>query len=323
MNPEPPVIHSPPVIHEHEVEVTADDVRRLVASQFPQWSDRPVRALTEAGTDHRLFLLGSETTPLVARMPKIAWATGQAASDARWLPRLAPHLPLALPVPLAVGRPDDGYPFPWSVTPWLPGRSVGDPLAGADLGFPALDGARTLGRFVRTLRSLPPDGPPKEDTARGAPITRLDGPVRDALAQIRDLDTATAPDVLAATTVWERALAATPSGAASGAAWIHGDLLPGNLLAHEGRLTAVIDWGALGVGDLAVDLCPAWWLFAGDARTAFLNEATRGLPDDDAHAAAARARGWVIAQAAIAIPYYTTRWPQFAAASRRRLRAVL
>src|SRR5918997_1491772 len=112
-------------MHDDEVTVTAEDVRRLVSAQHPQWSGLPVTPVAEGGTDHLLFRLGDD---LVARMPKIGWAAEQALSDDRWLPRLAPHLPLAVPAPVALGEPDDAYPFRWSVAPWLPGRAVADPL---------------------------------------------------------------------------------------------------------------------------------------------------------------------------------------------------
>lgn len=118
----------------------------------------------------------------------------------------------------------------------------------------------------------------------------------------------------AVTTVWERALAARP---ASSGSWIHGDLLPGNVLAHERGLAAVIDWGTIGVGDPAADLIPAWTLFRGTARAAF--RAAAGLDDD----AWERARGWVLVQAVIALPYYWDRWPAFARASQARIAAVL
>jgi aminoglycoside phosphotransferase (APT) family kinase protein len=168
-------------LHDDEVPVTADDVRRLVAAQLPRWKDLPVTPVTEAGTDHLLFRLGDE---LVARMPKIAWASEQAASDARWLPRLAPHLPLTVPAPVALGEPDDAYPFRWSVAPWLPGAAVADPLdpsASSNLDLDAA--AERLGVFVAALREIDPaGGPVKDGTARGVPLARLDASVREAIA---------------------------------------------------------------------------------------------------------------------------------------------
>jgi aminoglycoside phosphotransferase (APT) family kinase protein len=301
----------PPRLHDDEVAVTADVVRRLVAAQLPQLARRPVTPLAEAGTDHRLFRLGDD---LVARMPTVAWAAAQAESDARWLPALVPRVPLAVPAPVELGAPDDAYPFRWSVAPWLPGRAAGDPLAGEPLGFDAVAGAAALGGFVRALRAVDPTGGPvKDGTGRGAPLARLDDDVRAAVAACGDRI-----DGRATLRAWDRALAAPPSSALG---WIHGDLMPGNLLAHGGRLAAVIDWGALGVGDPAADLPPAWWLFDGAARAAFREAACDGLPDADA--AWERARGWVLVQAVIALPYYWDRWPAFARASQRRVAAVL
>ncbi|QAY71751.1 aminoglycoside phosphotransferase family protein [Xylanimonas protaetiae] len=309
-------------MHDDEVRVTVDDARRLVATQVPWLAHLPVTPLADGGTDHRLFLLGDPADPpYLVRLPKIEWASAQAVSDARWLPALGPRLPLAVPAPVALGEPDDAYPFRWSVVPWLPGRSPGDPLGGEPLGARGV--ARDLGRFVRALRDVDPaGGPVKEGTSRGVPIARLDAIVRENLAAVAAGEpSGDAPvDVPAAAALWERVLAAPAS---SEAVWIHGDLLPGNLLVHDGRLSAVIDWGGLGVGDAAVDLGPAWWLFAGEERKEFLAEATAGLSPADAAAAVERARGWVLVQAVTGIPYYRTRWPAFSLACRRRLRAVL
>src|SRR5688572_3760041 len=96
-------------VHDNEVMASTEQVERLVAQQFPQWAGLPVKRLPIGGTDHALFRLGDD---LVARMPRIEWAAGSAAKDARWLPLLAPHLPLRVPAPLAVGEPGLGYPFP-------------------------------------------------------------------------------------------------------------------------------------------------------------------------------------------------------------------
>lgn len=296
-------------LHDDEIMITADDVRRLVTAQMPHWRHLEITPVAESGTDHRLFRLGDA---LLARMPKIAWAAEQAASDARWLPRLAPALPLAVPVPIATGEPDEGYPFAWSVTPWLPGRALADPLdASATSNADSQTAAEQLGGFVRALAAIEPaGGPVKSGSSRGAPLAGLDEDVRAAIAAAGDrID---GPSVLRA---WDAALDAPRH--AGPPTWLHGDLLPGNLLADGHRLTAVLDWGALGLGDPAADLAPAWTLFAGDARRTF--RASSGADD----AAWARGRGWVLAQATIALPYYWERWPAFAQASARRIRAVL
>lgn len=306
-------------LHDDEVQVTADDVRRLVAAQHPEWSSLPVMPVRESGTDHLLFRLGDGADALVARMPKIAWAAEQARSDARWLPRLAPHLPLTVPAPVAVGEPDDAYPFPWSVVPWVPGAAVADPHDPD--ATPNLDpavAAADLGVFVTALRAVDPTGGPlKEGTGRGVPLARLDDDVRRATAEAGDR--VDGPAVLKA---WDRALEAASDPVPG--AWLHGDLMPGNLLAGEaGRLTAVIDWGALGVGDPAADLPPAWWLFAGRDRDAFREAAGAGPGGDLDDGAWERGRGWTLVQGIIALPYYWDRWPAFARASQRRVAAAV
>ncbi|PUB27180.1 aminoglycoside phosphotransferase (APT) family kinase protein [Promicromonospora sp. AC04] len=291
-------------LHDDEIVSTPDLVRRLVADQFPHWAHLPVTPGPAGGTDHHLFRLGDE---LLVRMPKIAWAQDQATNDARWLPLLAPHLPLRLPVPEAVGEPGAGFPFRWSVTPWLDGAS---PAVG-ELGPGA---ARQLGEFVVALRAVSTaGGPVKDGTSRGVPLARLDDDVRAAIAA-----SGTRIDGRAVTKAWDQALGARP---ASDRCWIHGDLLPGNLLADGGNMTAVIDWGGVGIGDPAADLIPAWTQFAGAERAAFRAAAADGLTDPDD--AWERGRGWVLVQAVIGLPYYWDRWPEFARACQNRIATVL
>lgn len=292
-------------MHDDEIVPTLDLVRRLVAAQLPQWAHLAVTPGPAGGTDHHLFRLGGD---LLARLPRTGWARDHAVADARWLPLLAAHLPVEVPAPLAVGEPGEGYPFHWSVVPWLEGTPPGP-------GDLTRDGVRALGEVVTALRAVPTEGAPvKDGTARGVPLARLDADVRAAVAASGDR--VDGPAVLA---VWERALAARP--AAEGR-WIHGDLLPGNLLARAGRLAAVIDWGATGVGDPAADLLPAWaaGLTAAE-RADFRAAATDGLTDPDD--AWDRGRGWMLVQAVIALPYYWERWPEFARASQARVAAAV
>ncbi len=106
-------------MHTDEVDTDASLVRRLLAGQFPQWADLPIRRVVHSGTDNAIYRLGDD---MAVRMPRRrAGPAGQIEKEARWLPRLAPHLPLAIPVPLAVGSPAEGYPLRWLVAPWLKG----------------------------------------------------------------------------------------------------------------------------------------------------------------------------------------------------------
>ncbi|GAA2240288.1 hypothetical protein GCM10010413_47720 [Promicromonospora sukumoe] len=292
-------------LHDDEFVSTPDLVRRLVVAQQPQWAGLTVRPGPQGGTDHHLFRLGDD---LLVRMPKIAWAQDHALADARWLPLLAAHLPVEIPAPLAVGEPGEGFPYRWSVVPWL----EGEPPVTGGLGA---DATRDLGEVVAALRTVPTDGGPvKEGTSRGVPLSRLDDDVRAAITA-----SGNRIDGPAVTKVWERALDARPAAEQT---WLHGDLLPGNLLARDGRLTGVIDWGAMGVGDPAADLIPAWGLPLADAERAdFRATATAGLADPDD--AWQRGRGWMLVQAVIALPYYWDRWPAFARASQARAAAAV
>ncbi|MCI4063419.1 aminoglycoside phosphotransferase family protein [Micromonospora sp. R77] len=269
----------------HADEVETDDalVHRLLAAQFPRWAGLPVRLVESYGTDHDIYRLGEQ---LAVRLPRIGWATEQAAREAEWLPRLAPHLPLALPVPLALGDPAEGYPFTWSVYEWLPGENANGTLD--DLDRAAVD----LAAFIVALRRVDTTGayarPPGK---RGGPLTEFDDAVRRAVAKLGDrID---GPATLRA---WQQSLDAPVWDAQE--VWVHGDLLPGNLLVVDGRLSAVIDFGGLNVGDPACDLQPAWNVFTGDSRRRFRAE----LAVDDA--SWLRGRGWALLQAVMAMSYY-------------------
>jgi len=291
-------------MHEDEVETSAPQVAALVAEQFPDWSRLPVRELATSGTDHTLYRLGSD---LVVRMPKIAWALAQADRERRWFPLLAPRLPLAVPQPVAEGRPGRGYPWAWSIYRWLPGTAATlESLASPEAA------ARSLASFLIALHTVDTSGGPDAgaEGLRGAPLARRDEATRLALSQLED-----DVDVPRALEVWQAALEAAPPAGAP--VWFHGDLLPGNLLVTEGKLSAVIDWGGFGVGDPAVDLLPAWSLFEGSSRAEF----RAALAVDDA--AWARGRGHVLSQAAIFLPYYRNTNPEGVAQARRTLRAAI
>jgi aminoglycoside phosphotransferase (APT) family kinase protein len=281
-------------MHADEVHTDIELVGRLLARQFPRWADLPLRPVPSYGTDHDVYRLGER---LVARLPRIGWAAGQAEKEARRLPLLARELPLAVPVPLAVGRPDEGYPFPWAVHEWLPGADAS--TAPFDRERAAID----LAEFVRALRAIgPTDGP----AATAVRLADRDAGVRRCVAEL-----GSRVDADAVLRLWDRCLRA-PAPQEPGR-WIHGDLLPGNLLVVDGRLSAVIDWGGLAVGDPALDLKPAWTVLDGPSRDLFLDRA--GADD----AARERARGWALSQALIALPYYWDTNPGMVRLARRTL----
>ena len=274
-------------MHPDEVETDARLVRRLLAAQFPDWADLPIEAVTPRGTDNKLYRLGDE---MVVRLPSRERTVKTLVKEREWLPRLAPRLPFDVPVPLAVGTPAEGYPWTWSVYSWLEGdNATGSRFV--DLRRAAAD----LARFVGALQRIDASGGPRpgeDNFFRGAPLGTRDATVGAAIVTLRqeiDVDTATA--------TWETALRAPAWKRPP--VWVHGDLDARNLLVRHGRLTAVVDFGCLGVGDPACDLAVAWKVLPAETRDIF----RRALSVDDA--TWARARGWALSQAVIALAYYT------------------
>ncbi|MBP6547056.1 MAG: aminoglycoside phosphotransferase family protein [Phenylobacterium sp.] len=258
----------------------ADLVRRLVASQFPQWAHLPVSPVAFGGKNNTTFHLGDQ---LSVRLPSARAYVAQVEKEQAWLPRLAPHLPLPIPEPVGLGAPGEGYPWPWSVYRWIEGETAALERI-ADL--PQF--ARDLAGFLSALQALDvTDGPiaGQHNFFRGGPLATYDDQTRKAIADLgHSIDGATA------LAIWERALAAEWTNPP---VWLHGDVAAGNLLVKDGRLGAVIDFGILGVGDPACDLAIAWTLLQGQARTAF----REALPMDEG--TWARGRGWTIWKALI------------------------
>jgi aminoglycoside phosphotransferase (APT) family kinase protein len=289
-------------MHEGEVEIDPRLVRRLLTEQFPHWAELPLERVPSSGTDNALFRLGDG---LVVRLPRISWAVGGVEKDWRWLHELAPRLPVELPVPLARGRPGAGYEWGWGVYPWLAGEN---PRVGAIADPASL--ARDVARFVTALHAVDLPGGPA--ATRTGPLAK---PSRDepTLAAISDLRGTIDTD--AATAAWEAALRAPEWDGPP--VWVHTDLAPGNLLVADGRLTGVIDWSGVGVGDPAVDLIVAWNLLPPEARPVFRDE----LGVDEA--TWARGRGWALSVALIQLPYYRETNRPLAANAGHVIREVL
>jgi aminoglycoside phosphotransferase (APT) family kinase protein len=255
-------------------------VRRLIAAQFPEWAGLAVRPVEPGGWDNRTFRLGDH---MLARLPSGSAYVAQVEKEHRWLPELAPHLPLPIPVPLAKGAPDDAYPWPWSVYRWLEGSPAATERI-ADLDrF-----ARSLAGFLVALHRVDATGGPpagQHNFHRGGRLAVYNVETRAALAALRGrIDTA------AAEAVWTAALGSRWQGPP---VWVHGDVASGNLLVANGHLCAVIDFGCSAVGDPACDLVIAWTLFSGGSREAFRTALSL---DADTWS---RARGWALWKALI------------------------
>jgi aminoglycoside phosphotransferase (APT) family kinase protein len=287
-------------MHFDEIDIDLALVRRLIAAQFPQWTGLPLKPVNSAGTDNAIFRLGDD---MAVRLPRIRSAAGNIERECQWLPRFASRLPVAIPVPLAKGKPAEGYPWDWSIVRWLSGENpTVDNIPEPDLLV------QGLAEFIAALRRIdPPGGPP---AGRGVPLRMRDAPTRAAIAQLHGIiDTETV------TAAWEDALQLPKWPGPN--TWMHGDLSPGNLLVSNGRLSAVIDFGCMGVGDPTVDLIVAWNLLPAVARSIF----RAAMQADDA--TWKRGRGWALSIALIQLPYYSKTNPVLATNARHVITEVL
>ncbi len=279
-------------------------VQHLIAAQFPQWKDLPIRPVTHSGWDNRTFHLGER---MLVRMPSAEDYALQVEKEQRWLPKLAPLLPLPVPVPLGLGEPASDYPWKWSIYSWLPGETA-SPSHITDLSNFATD----LARFLIALQHIdstngPPPGP--HSFYRGAPLIAYDNETRQAIAALKGKI-----DTNAATEIWEKAIATQWTHSP---VWVHGDISIGNLLVQNGRLSAVIDFGQLTVGDPACDLAIAWTLFKNKSRDTF--QLTLSLDNDTW----VRGQGWALWKALIVCAELTGTNPLEIENSRRIIDEIL
>jgi aminoglycoside phosphotransferase (APT) family kinase protein len=292
-------------MHDDQVDITPGAVARLVATQFPQWRDLPVRPVTSHGTVNALFRLGDE---IVLRFPLRPSPDPGLRQELRAeqdiARRVAAHVPVPAPEPAGFGGPGEGYPGPWTAYSWIPGETVSRENIGDHDAF-----ARDLAGFVSALHGMDAAGRTWTGGGRGGPLRLRDKSVRRALAESVALT-----DTIRLAGIWARCLEA-PRDAAD--VWIHADLMPGNLLVRDGRLAGVIDVEDVCVGDPAVDLMPAWNLMAPGPRQVY----RRSLGVSDA--TWERGRGWAIVQAIVALPYYVETNPVMAGTARRTLDALL
>ncbi|MFJ9412605.1 aminoglycoside phosphotransferase family protein [Streptomyces sp. NPDC101227] len=291
-------------MHPGQHPIDDDLVRRLIAGQFPQWAGLALERIPSGGTVNAMYRLGDG---MVVRLPLVKGGAKDVSMEQEWLPRLAPRLPTAIPTVLGAGGPGEGYPWPWSVFGWLPGEN-------AEVGAvrEPIPLAKDLAGFVAAMRNITLPGAPMAH--RGGPLGSLDASTRAAIEELRRLPQEDV-DCDAAAAVWKDALRAPDWDGPP--VWLHADLMPGNLLVDGGRLTSVIDFGCMGVGDPACDLFPAWNLLRPDARDVFRD----ALRVDDATWNRGRAR--TLSQALIALPYYRKTNPTMAHNARHVIRAVL
>jgi aminoglycoside phosphotransferase (APT) family kinase protein len=278
--------------------------RRLVDSQFPLWSDLPITEVEADGWDNRTFRLGSELT---VRLPSGDWYAKQVDKEQRWLPVLAPQLPLPIPSPVGWGAPDVGYPYHWSVYGWLEGELASKaPID--DLGA----FATTLAGFLNALGRIDATEGPRpgeHNFFRGGPLGTYE---EETLQALETLGAEVPRDEVSR--AWEDAMATTWQRAP---VWLHGDVASGNLLVREGRLAAVLDFGSSGVGDPACDVVIAFTFLTGASRDRF-----RDALDVDA-ATWSRGRGWGLWKALISLVGHLENDSPDAALARRDIEQIV
>lgn len=286
------------------IDIDASLVRRLVAAQFPRWADLPITPVEFGGWDNRTFHLGDDMS---VRLPSAAQYALQVEKEHQWLPRLAPLLPVPIPVPLAMGLPSDPFPRHWSIYRWIDGETATVERIADLSGF-----AVALARFLIALQRADATGGPApgpHNFFRGGPVATYDGEARKAIASLDG-----EIDADAAIEAWEAALASTWDRPP---VWVHGDVSAGNLLVKEGRLSAVIDFGSSAVGDPACDLYIAWTFLEGKSRDTF----RAALPFNEA--TWARGRGWTLWKALITLAEHHKTSPTKAEIARRVIDEVL
>ncbi len=270
----------------NQLKIDVELVHQLINSQFPKWKDLSIEPVALSGWDNRTFHLGEK---MLVRMPSSEQYVAQVEKEHKWLPKLAPLLPLEIPEPLAMGQPDAGYPWKWSVYRWIEG-DVAIPTNIADL----CDFAKDLAHFLIAFQRIDSAGGPAagpHSFYRGGSLKVYDEQMRQAIDVLKDKIEG---DI--ATEIWDRALNTHWNDLP---VWVHGDISAGNLLVQNGKLSAVIDFGQLAVGDPSCDLMIAWTLFEGESRDAFRSILSLDSDTWD------RARAWTLWKAMVVAAGFT------------------
>ena len=286
-------------MHIDEVDIDNALVSKLITRQFPEFSDLPINHINSHGTDNVIFRLGED---MAIRLPRIKEAADNIEKEYKWLPKLAPLLPLQIPIPLKKGTADENYPYPWYIYRWLKGNSA------TNEKINLVQAAKDLGEFIYALKKV--DAKTAPPSRRGLPLSSCDKETREAIILLKNTF-----NIDQIKNAWQQALAVPLYK--GDPVWIHGDLLPSNMLVENGKLTAILDFGISGTGDPACDMMVAW---------TFLNAQTRHIfrqkvqADDNTWA---RAKGWALTFGLVALPYYKKTNPELAAIAKRTIDEVL
>ena len=311
------------LLHHDELPIDRELVVQLLHQQFPQFSSDPLEPFGVTGSSNRIFRLGADK---LVRLPRQASGSQAIVKEARWLTVLADELPVQVPEVIELGTPSEVFPYAWSIVRYLPGERV---TSVSDSTVLPLDGlARDLADFVRCLRRIEVPANAGIDAGlqhyRGDGLLAYNDQFQANLDQCRNI-TELALDYELIQRIWQDALAQSVqnqslsdhadnrTAGSSVPAWFHGDLVAENFLLKQNRLSAVLDFGGLGVGDPSIDLHGVWELFDTQSREVFRTS----VDVDDRQWAIGRA--WALAVGLMTFPYY---WHTLPGRVRQRLQMV-
>ena len=286
-------------IHDDEVDTSEPVVRALLAAQQPAWADHDLVLLGGTGTSNALWRVDADGTPTgVVRLPRTPGAEQSIRTEHALLPFLArTDLPLRVPALSHAGEPTSDFPLRWAATDWIAGTDAWAARAQVDAAGPAM--ASAIAQAVRAISAI--DGAPVAARKPG----RRGGPLEPLLAVLDrwlgDPDLSAAERLPIGPIRRLAAEAAELIGEPVPTVFLHGDLIPGNLLVAGSRISAVLDWGGAGLGDPADDLVAAWAVLDTPARSVFRTD----LDVDDA--TWIRARTFALEQAVGGVLYYGPR----------------
>lgn len=292
-------------MHDNEFEINETIIKALLKNQRPEWANLPLKSIQSSGTDNTLFRLGNQ---YVVRLPRIEWEMGSIRKsidkEYEWIPQIARCLKMPISEPVFKGNSESFYPWPWLVTKWNEGYN---PNFEEDKEYELL--AKDLAHFLNELHGIKLANGPL--SRRGVSLKEIDTETRKALANLEG-----EIDIQSVIFLWNH-LSNLPLWVKE-PVWVHGDFLPGNILVQNNRLSAVIDFSDVGMGDPACDLIVAWSLLKPYSRRIFKDN----LENID-HDTWERGRGWALSIALIMLPYYKNSNPVLAALARRMIENVL
>ena len=257
--------------------INVDLVKNLIADQFPEYAHLTIAPVEKQGHDNRTFRLGDD---MLARIPSAKYYALKVPKEQEFLPLLKPYFSVDIPVPIKMGSPSSYYPFNFSIYNWLNGISANH----LEFDNKSLESISVqLAKFLKELHGIQGvngPSPGKHNGWGGDHVSVYDQGARKQIAELSKII-----DEHKAMKFWESACKITPN---KNPVWIHGDFAFGNFLINDGKLSGVIDFGGMAVGDPASDLVIAWTFLKDKSREIFIETMNYDLDTWN------RARAWAL-----------------------------